>query len=52
MPSLNLNALLGQQALELLADLAVHAGRDAVEELDHRHLEPRRRQTEPISRPM
>ena len=31
-------ALLLQHPLELLGDLAVHAGQDAVEELDHRHL--------------
>ena len=37
-PSLKLDALLGQHALELLGDLAVHAGQDAVEELDDRHL--------------
>ena len=35
---LELQALLGQHALERLGDLAVHAGHDAVEELDHRHL--------------
>ena len=32
------DALLLQHALELPRDLAVHAGQDAVEELDHRHL--------------
>ena len=35
---MELEALLLQHALELLGDLAVHAGQDAVEELDHRHL--------------
>ena len=35
---MELEALLLQQALRLLADFAVHAGQDAVEELDHRHL--------------
>ena len=31
-------ALLFQRALEQLGDLAVDAGQDAVEKLDHRHL--------------
>ena len=35
---MELEALLLEQALRLLADFAVHAGQDAVEELDHRHL--------------
>ena len=35
---LELEALLPEDALELLGDLAVHAGQDAVEILDHRHL--------------
>ena len=34
---LELHALLGQDALELLADFAVEARRDAVEEFDDRH---------------
>ncbi len=37
---MELEALPLQHALELLADLAVHAGKDAVEEFDHRHLGP------------
>ena len=42
---MELEALLLQHALELLGDLAVHAGQDAVEKLDDRHLraEPRAR---------
>src|SRR6185437_8712506 len=35
---LEFQALLLQDALELLADLAVEAGRDAVEEFNHQHL--------------
>ncbi len=50
---LELHALLAEDALELLADLAVHARQDAVEVLDHGDLRAaRRRQTEPSSRPM
>ena len=35
---LELQPLLGERALEELGDLVVDAGRDAVEELDHRHV--------------
>ena len=35
---LELQPLLGERALEELGDLVVHAWRDAVEELDHRHV--------------
>ena len=38
MRQMELEALLLQQALRLLADFAVHARQDAVEEFDHRHL--------------
>ena len=45
------HALLLQDALELLADLGVHAGQDAVEKFDHRHLRaeaaPHRAELEP-----
>ena len=48
---LELQPLLGERALELLGDLVVDARRDAVEELDHRHLRaeppPHRAQLEP-----
>ena len=37
-PSLNFSPCSGERALELLGDLVVDPGRDAVEELDHRHL--------------
>ena len=49
--SLKVDALLFEDALELPADLAVHAGQDAVEELDHDHLRaeppPHRAELEP-----
>ena len=37
-PSLNFSPCLASDALELLGDLVVDARRDAVEELDHRHV--------------
>ena len=50
-PSWNFMPCLVSDALELLGDLAVHARRDAVEELDHRHLgaepAPHRAQLQP-----
>src|SRR3546814_9946183 len=39
-PTLFRSALLVEDALEMLGELAVHAGDDAIEKLDHRHLGP------------